>query len=180
MLFFDEQFDQLLTIGMDEKKALGWSATFMKDGLALILLLLYKGMKLPEGLNAMLGRAVSACGFNTAEYYRGTGNCIKLNDSDMFWNLFSQWKANVLISEAETKIWLDRIDKWILLRVTGIMENNRRNYYGECASYIAAFGEVQESIGIPFAKSHIMEKYRSEYSRRRAFHQELRDYGMKR
>lgn len=83
------------------------------------------------------------------------------------------------ISESETKMWLDRIDKWISLRVTGIMEGNHRNYYGECASYIAAFGEVQESLGIPSAKSCVMEKYRSEYSRRRAFHQELRAYGMK-
>lgn len=178
MLFFDEQFDRLLTIGMAEKNALGWSATFMKEGLALILLLLYKGMELPRGLMAMLGRAASACGFKTAEYCRGTGNCIERNDGEMYWNLFSQWKDNVLISESETKIWLDRIDKWISLRVTGIMESNHRNYYGECASYIAAFGEVQESLGIPLAKSHIMEKYRSEYSRRRAFHQELRVFGM--
>lgn len=179
MLFFEEQFDKLLTIGMAEKNALGWSATFMKEGLALILLLLYQGMELPLGLITMQSRAVFACGFKMEEYCKGTGNCIELNDSDMFWKLFNQWKDNVQISESETKMWLDRIDKWISLRVTGIMEGNHRNYYGECASYIAAFGEVQESLGIPSAKSCVMEKYRSEYSRRRAFHQELRAYGMK-
>lgn len=179
MLFFDEQFDRLLTIGMNEKKALGWSATFMKEGLALILLLLYKGMELTKGLKSMLSIAASVCGFKTTEYCRGTGNCIELNDNDMFWNLFNQWKDNTQISEIESKEWLDRIDKWISLRVSGIMDSNRRNYYGECASYIAAFGEVQESLGIASAKFRIMEKYRSDYSRRSAFHQELRAYGMK-
>ena len=27
------------------------------------------------------------------------------------------------------------------------MDANRRNYYGECAAYIAALGEVRESMG---------------------------------
>lgn len=31
-------------------------------------------------------------------------------------------------------------------RIEGIMDANRRNYYGECAAYIAALGEVQESM----------------------------------
>ncbi len=96
----------------------------------------------------------------------------------MFWNVFSEWKANVQISEDETKQWLDRMDQWIARRVTGIMDNNRRDYYGECASYIAAFGEVQESFGTPSAKSKIIEKYRNLYSRRRNFIQALRAYGM--
>ncbi|MGN0314055.1 MAG: hypothetical protein ACI4EG_04590 [Fusicatenibacter sp.] len=75
--------------------------------------------------------------------------------------------------------WLERIDHLISVRVTGIMEKNHRNYYGECAAFIAAFGEVQESLGIPGAKAQIMERYRSAYSRRSAFHQELRAFGMK-
>ena len=35
----------------------------------------------------------------------------------------------------------------ITMRVKGIMESNRRNYYGECAAFIAALGEVKESRG---------------------------------
>lgn len=60
----------------------------------------------------------------------------------------------------------------------GIMKNNRRNYYGECAAFIAAFGEVLESLGKPNAKASIMNQYRSEYARRSSFHRELRAYGM--
>lgn len=32
-------------------------------------------------------------------------------------------------------------------RVEAIMGANRRNYYGECAAYIAAIGEVKEKLG---------------------------------
>ena len=53
------------------------------------------------------------------------------------------------------------------------------NDYGECAAFIAAFGEMLQSRGTANAKESAMQWYRREYSRRRAFHEELRGYGMK-
>ena len=182
MNFFDGRFDRVLAVGMSEKEALGWSETFMKQGLALFLLLFYQGdpeKKLPSGLQDMLRRAVSACEFDVKEYFQGTDICQQGDKQEVFRELFHRWKSSVKITEKEQNTWLDRIERWISFRVAGIMEKNRRNYYGECASFIAAFGEVQESMGNPLAKSAIMERYKREYSRRRAFHQELRNYGMK-
>ena len=179
MLFFDEQFDKILNTGMSEKNALGWSSTFMKQGLALFLLLLFKGKELPVGLLSMLNRVVSACAFEVEEYGKGTEERYSETKQELFWKLFCQWKDNVQLPESKRIKWLNKIEQWIQFRVQGIMENNRRNYYGECASFIAAYGEVQESLGCVAAKSRIMGKYKSEYSRRRAFHQELRTYGMR-
>lgn len=180
LLFLEEQFDRVLQLGMNEKYALGWSATFMKQGLALFLLLLYEGEDLTAGLKTMLNMVIFACGFKANEYFQGTGGYDETDDSAVFWELFCQWKRSVEISDNQREEWLGKIDKWINFRVEGIMDGNHRNYYGECAAYIAAFGEVQESLGILGAKSDIMERYKSAYSRRRAFHQELRGYGMKR
>ena len=70
------------------------------------------------------------------------------------------------------------IERYISKRTEAIMDTNRRNYYGECAAFIAAYGEVCESRGSYGAKTSIMEQYKTKYSRRRAFHQELREYGM--
>ena len=182
MMFFDGRFDLVLKVGMNEKNALGWSSTFMKQGLALSLLLLYQDEldgNLPKGLRDMLARAISACKFDAGEYYKGTEHQLSGNTQEVFCDLFNRWKHSVQIPAKVRDAWLDRIDRWIALRVTGIMENNHRKYYGECASFIAALGEVQESAGDIHAKSRIMEHYRSEYSRRRAFHQELRNYGMR-
>lgn len=67
----------------------------------------------------------------------------------------------------------------ITMRVKGIMESNRRNYYGECAAFIAALGEVKESRGEWNVKANLMEYYKTMYSRRRAFHEELRKFGMR-
>ena len=164
---------------MNEKEGLGWSMTFMKQGLALMMLLLFSGEELPIGLKSMQSIAYSACGFSAEKYYKGITETNRESGEVLFSKLYDRWKKEISLSEDEISLWLDRIEKWIELRVRGIMENNRRNYYGECAAFIAAFGEVQESRGKTNAKASIMNQYRSEYSRRSAFHRELRAYGMK-
>ena len=85
----------------------------------------------------------------------------------------------VEISEDTVDMWIENIKSWITLRVYAIMNANRRNYYGECAAFIAAYGEVLESRGKAGAKERLMQHYKAEYSRRRAFHEELRRFGMR-
>lgn len=70
-----------------------------------------------------------------------------------------------------------RITALLEKRTAGIMDANRRNYYGECAAYIAALGEVRESMGEINAKQKIMTSYKDNYSRRSAFREEMRNYG---
>lgn len=178
ILFWEGAFDSVFKYGMSAKKALGWSSTFMKEGLALFLLLLYNGNVLPKGLSAMLERAVMACGFHAEAYLNGIEMDVDKNDQDFFWDLFCKWKTEVDVSEKEAARWMGKIEQLISMRVAGIMEANRRNYYGECAAFIAAFGEVRESQGIWNAKAAVMDGYKTAYPRRRAFHQELRAYGM--
>lgn len=49
--------------------------------------------------------------------------------------------------------------------------------YGECASYIAAIGEIREYLGERGGKQMLMSRYAAEYSRRSAFRTELQNYG---
>ena len=62
-------------------------------------------------------------------------------------------------------------------RLKAIMEADRRNYYGECAAFIAAIGEAEESREKQGAKQIYMEECRKEYYRRSAFKRELLRYG---
>lgn len=178
-LAYDGKFEQMKKAGMNTRQSLGWSSTYMKQGLAFILLKLYKGTVLPAGLSAMQMKIGSVSGINAEKFYQGTGRNKVKTDYELLSEIIAIWKNSSEISDKDIEKWLNKIDKLIADRVAGIMDNNHRNYYGECASYIAAFGEVQESFGIRNAKAIIMEKYKSEYSRRRAFHKELRAYGMK-
>ena len=51
-------------------------------------------------------------------------------------------------------------------------------WYGTEKS-VATYGEVLESKGKPGEKNRIMQQYKTEYFRRRAFHDELRRFGMR-
>lgn len=100
------------------------------------------------------------------------------NEHNKIAPVFTKWKDTVALSDAEVNMWIEKIEDWIRGRVATVMNENQRDCYRECAKYIAALGEVKESLGEIGAKSKIMKHYKTQYSRRRAFHKELRDFGM--
>ena len=79
--------------------------------------------------------------------------------------------------EDEQQKVMERLESLIEMRVDGIMGANRRKYYGECAAFIAACGEVKESWGERMGKQSFMDSHRQRYPRRSAFKQELQDLG---
>lgn len=178
LAFFGGEFQYVKKHAMNVTAALGWSSTFMKCGLAAFLLLLLNCDELQEGGREMCRRIVSDVNFDKEEYQRCTNRKDDLSSAEWFWECFKKWKASVEISDAQKQKYLQWIEELIKKRVNRIMEANRRNYYGECASYIAALGEVMESRGEQGAKQRILLEYKEQYFRRRAFHEELRKYGM--
>ena len=178
LMFWNGEFDQVMKSGMNVKEPLGWSFTFMKEGIAAFLLLLYKGKTLPAGLKSMREKLMHACEFEKDKFYAGTTIVSEDSNIELFWELFSNWKDTVVISGKEKTQWMKKMDYLITIRFDGIMEANRRNYYGECAAFIAAWGETLESLGEPNAKIRFMRRYKEKYPRRRAFIGELRNYGL--
>lgn len=178
LMFFEGRFGEMLGRFMKPGTGIGWSDTFMKEGIALILLLLDSGKTDRQGISAMWELAIHACSFDSEEYCEGTELANEGSTEALFRKCFRDWKATVDLPEGASEAWLQKIAQWIELRVSAIMDANRRNYYGECAAFIAAFGEVLESVGKPGEKLRIMQQYRTRYSRRRAFHEALRSFGM--
>lgn len=41
-----------------------------------------------------------------------------------------------VLPEADQKRIINKLDKWIQMRVEGMIQNNRWNYYGECAALL--------------------------------------------
>lgn len=175
--FLDGQFADVLAKGLSKSEALGWSGTFMKQGIALYLLYLYEGPWIDRGINAMADIVKSAMNFSAEEYQKGicTGNDV--NKNDLFYELFLKWKSMVQIKPDIRTCAIEKINGLLEKRTEGIMSANRRNYYGECAAYIAALGAVQESLGEKGAKQRLMTSYKDKYSRRNAFRGEMRNYG---
>lgn len=177
ILFLNGRFKEVLEDGMNVGKALGWSFTFMKKGLRLFLLYLYRGDKLPAGLRRMRDGAAGDMAFSEENYCQGLEYSQEHKDSDLFWKCFCEWKVRTVMPQDEQQKVMERLESLIEMRVDGIMDANKRNYYGECAAFIAACGEVKESWGERMGKQGFMDSYRQRYSRRRAFRQELQALG---
>ena len=122
---------------------------------------------------------VSSIGFDKTDYEKGILKAIGESSEEFFWKCWSYWKKTISFSGEEKRRYLDWIKGLLTMRVKGIMEGNHRKYYGECAEYIAALGEAVESTGVVNGKQILMMEYKDMYSRRSAFHRELRQYGMK-
>lgn len=178
LMFFDARFDEVIDMFMNVKEGLGWSSTFMKEGIALFLMLLSNGAE-GKGITDMRKRAFNAVSFKSEDYTLGTNIECDSSDYDMFLNVFDKWKALISLDEARCSEWITKMEKWVEMRVDAIMSANKRNYYDECASFVAALAEVEESRGKKGAKEDIMQSYKSLYPRRRAFINELVHYGMR-
>ena len=179
LFYFDERFEEMIRDFMNAGNGIGWSSTFMKQGIALLHLLMDAGTTKGAGIFAMQAIAVSACPFDAATYCRGTDLDPGTPTRALFENCFRKWKSGITLPEEQFDAWLEKIGQWLKLRVSAIMEANRRNYYRECAAFIAAYGEVLESRGQPGEKKKVMLWYKEKYSHRRAFHDELSGFGLR-
>lgn len=175
--FLDGQFADVLDKGLNKSESLGWTGTFMKQGIALYLLYLYEGEWSGRGIAAMAEMVKSAMRFSAEEYRKGTCGLEKMGENDLFSQLFLKWKSMAPMDVDIKNCAVKRITALLEKRTAGIMEANRRNYYGECAAYIAALGEVRESMGELSAKQRLMTSYKDAYPRRNAFREEMRKYG---
>ncbi len=192
LAFLGGEFDYVREGAMNATNSLGWSASFMKCGLAAFLLLLTEDGSLPQdaaqqggelktmkpGAREMLRRIVAAAGFDKSEYEKGTLRLIEESNEGWFLTCWNRWKRTVPLSREQREALLGWAESLVTKRVQGIMEGNHRNYYGECAAYIAALGEAREAGGEPNGKQAIMAKYMEAYNRRSAFRQVMRGYGM--
>ena len=179
LFYFDERFEEMIRDFMNAGNGIGWSSTFMKQGIALLLLLMDAGTTKGAGIFAMQVIVVSACPFDAATYCRGTDLDPGTPTRALFENCFRKWKSGITLPEEQFDAWLEKIGQWLKLRVSAIMEANRRYYYRECAAFIAAYGEVLESRGQPGEKKKVMLWYKEKYSHRRAFHNELSGFGLR-
>ena len=177
LLFFDGQFQKVLAEGMNTREVLGWSMTFMKQGLRLFLLALYEGETISKVMKEMCDLTERECAFSQEKYNDGLNREIDDKNIFFFWECFQKWKKQNPVPEELKAVLMSKLESWIENRVEGIMQANRRNYYHECAAFVAAFGEVKESRGERFGKERFMETYRKRYSRRRSFIAELKSFG---
>lgn len=170
MRFFDGQFEATLDFFVAEE-------SYRSNGISFFLLLLSDNLE-GFGMNSMIRQCTSIAAFNAERYFMGTGMSDKESDAKCFEKCFESWKADITINPDTRSKWISTIDKWIRSYVSRIVGNTERSSYSACAAYIAAFGEMLESLGNYGAKQTLLQEYKLQYPRHRAFISELVQYGL--
>lgn len=184
--FLSGRFDGAMGKCREVKQSLGWSGKFVKCGIALFLLLLFKEDKLKQGCIEMAQKVIGEMNFNASSYYSGTkyyykyriGEMTDTEKREVFWECVRRWKKRFCLSEEQSVQYLLDLEWMIDKRVVAIVSGKFRAHYESVAALAAALGEVKESMGDTDAKQRILQKYRSKFPRHSAFHEALRKYGM--
>ena len=164
---------------MFPEQGIGWSSSFVKCGMALILLLLFEEPQLPPACERMCAHAAGYLSFDASDYCKGTGRKTTKSNENLFWEKFSQiTNPEKLTAEQQENIIIHLL-VLLDLRVNAIVSQQKRNYYGECAEMIAAIGEVMESRGKEGRKQQLLLEYKCRFPRHVAFIRELKSFGLK-
>lgn len=180
LLFLLGDYIDVLEKAMKPQTTLGWSGTFLKCGIPLFFLLMYNNTHLDKAMMKMCETATEYMSFHSDDYCRGTQlEPSECSDEVLFWDLFKQTRCPEKLSDGEQKKIMEQLADLTELRTNLIVSGTRRNYYDECAAYIAALGEVMESHGKDGSKQMLLSTYKSKYPRHSAFIRELKSFGLK-
>ena len=180
LLFLLGDYMDILDKGMKRITTLGWSGTFLKCGIPLFFLLMYNNTHLDKAMAKMREIVTNYMSFHAEDYRHGTQlDLSESSDEVLFWQLFQQTRCPEKLSDEEQKKIMKKLADLTELRTNLIVSGTKRNYYNECAAYIAALGEVKESHGEEGSKQMILSAYKSKYPRHSAFIRELKSFGLK-
>ena len=180
LLFLLGDYMDILDKGMKRITTLGWSGTFLKCGIPLFFLLMYNNTHLDKAMIKMCETVMKYMSFHAEDYRHGTQlDLSESSDETLFWQLFQQTRCSEKLSHEEQQKIMERLTDLTELRTTLIVSGTKRNYYDECAAYIAALGEVKESHGEEGSKQMLLSSYKAKYPRHSAFIRELKSFGLK-
>lgn len=166
--FFHQQFDSVIDDGMNEKRLLGWSNTFMKQGLILFIMLCQKNKIYTKSMKAFVNYLL--------QHYHIEFNSEEPSDK-LFYEMFWKWKSSLTLKDSDVHRFMTMIDFLLRQRVEAILNANYTSFYEECVVYIIAYAEACESLGICSLKD-VIDQYRKKYSRKRNFIRYLKQYSI--
>ncbi len=154
-----------------------YDSEMLLQGTALIALFLYHDGAIREGGKVMLQIIEKDLQFRDDEYISGLGISEISDNADMLWDCLKKCRSYSPLPDRESA--LNFLQKHCAEYTDNVMKYNLRNDYSICAAYAAVIGEIMESEGRIPSKNDYLLNWKQAYSRRIAYHRELRNYGMK-
>lgn len=178
LMFYTGDFNTVKNISKNPKGSLGWSSSFIEDGIRSFLLYLYEypfPSKAAKNISSCIGFPDENKRKDLLKFEREIQSECQEHKVTEFWNYFQRWKRYFPMEKAEREKYLTWAEDIVYKRADAIVSGQHRSHYGEVAGLLAIVGEIKEEMGM-HEKRHIYEQYRKKFPRYSSFQSEMRDY----
>ena len=179
LLFYTGCFDAVKNISKNPEGSLGWSSSFIDDGIRLFLLYLYDRplpSKAAKNIVSYIGFSDEKNPKNLLKFEKEIQNECQEHKVSEFWNYFQRWKKYFPMEEKERRKYLAWTENIIYKRADAIVSGQHRSHYGEVAVLLAIVGEIKEDMGMQGAGRDIYEQYKKKFPRHSSFQGQMKDY----
>ena len=179
LCFYMGDFETAKTASKNPKGSLGWSSSFIQDGIRLFLLYLYENplpSKAAASTAAYIGFADTKEEENMTGFERKILEESREHKVSEFWNYFQRWKRYFPMEPNEKKRYLAWAEKIVCSRADAIVSGQYRNHYEQAAVLLAMVGEIKKSMGHGDARMIIFEEYKRKFPRHSSFQREMKHY----
>lgn len=179
LLFYTGYFDAVKNISKNPEGSLGWSSSFIDDGIRLFLLYLYDRplpSKAAKNIVSYIGFSDEKNPKNLLKFEKEIQNECQEHKVSEFWNYFQRWKKYFPMEEKERRKYLAWAENIIYKRADAIVSGQHRSHYGEVAVLLVIVGEIKEDMGMQGAGRDIYELYKKKFPRHSSFQGQMKDY----
>lgn len=177
--FYMGDFEKVKAASVNPKGSLGWSISFIRYGIRLMLLYLYEKSlpsKAAASISAYIGFAEDKDHDELMDFEREIAEESRKQKVSVFWNYFQRWKKYFPMEQTKRSKYLTWAEKIVYSRADAIVSGQHRNQYGEVAVLLAITGEIKEDMGEQGAKEEIFMEYKRKFPRHSSFQSEMKDY----
>jgi hypothetical protein len=179
LCFYTGNFKKVKDVSKNPKGSLGWSNSFIHDGIRMFLLYLYE-----DSLPSKAATAVANyIGFqedkdlsHTLSFENDIIEESRKYKIGVFWNYFQRWKQYFPMKEEEKEKYFNWAEPIVYGRADAIVSGQYRKYYEEVAGLLAMVAEIKMSRGNQNSKKEIFMTYKKKFPRHSSFQAEMKKY----
>ena len=174
LLFLGREFERVFKF-RENTTGNNCSIVSAKCALSLLLIYFYDGADMMPGIRAMCLKAVENIDFKPDKYFfLNIEKPENIKPEELLFECIKKWKQYANSEYDYKEECIKYIGKEIHTNTANMLKQRARSFYGDCASYIAAFGEVNDSLGNNSSgKDMLVDQYLKEFPRYSAFRREL-------
>lgn len=179
LCFYTGNFRKVMDASKNPQGSLGWSGSFIRYGIRLILLYLYD-TPIPSKAAAGIAGYVGFPDENDLSLQMDFESEIAQESRRLkittFWNYFQRWKKHFQIPEEEKNTYFTWAEKIVYSRADAIVSGQYRRHYGEVAELLALVAEIKAGMGQLGTKYMIFQEYQKKFPRHSSFQAEMKSY----